>query len=302
MRGRTLGLYILCCAVWGSTWLVIKIGLQDLPPFLFGAVRMAIAAAALSPLAFRSGFPNLHRREWLWIACSGSLQLGLSYAGVFAAERYISSGLTATLFCSYPIWTLMLAHWMLPGERAGMLHLGSAILGILGILVLEAPLLGSVRLAPDIVLAMLIPLGSAICSGLGGVLLKKHLGRVELTLNLWAQTLIGAGVLWVFHLCFDGAQSADWTARAVAAILYLAILGTVVTFLALFWLIPRVPMALIGVIPLIDTLIALALGAAVLGEPIGWRLAFGGALVLAGAALASRIRQTPDALAETATP
>src|SRR5712692_4496776 len=110
MRGRTLGLYTLCCILWGSTWLVIKVGLQDLPPFFFGAVRMAIAAAVLAPLAFRSGLPNLRRRDWLWIGCAGALQLGVSYAGVFAAERYISSGLTATLFCSYPIWALILAH------------------------------------------------------------------------------------------------------------------------------------------------------------------------------------------------
>jgi drug/metabolite transporter (DMT)-like permease len=61
-------------------------------------------------------------------------------------------------------------------------------------------------------------------------------------------------------------------------------------------------MALIGAIPLIDTLLALALGAAVLGEPIGWRLVIGGALVLGGAALASRIRTAAaglPALAET---
>ena len=67
MRGRTLALYVLCCAVWGSTWLVIKLGLQDLPPFLFGGMRMTIACAALAPLAFRAGFPQLHRSTWLWI-------------------------------------------------------------------------------------------------------------------------------------------------------------------------------------------------------------------------------------------
>src|SRR5712692_6924753 len=228
MRGRTLALYVLCCAVWGSTWLVIKLGLQDLPPFLFGGVRMTIACAALAPLAFRGGFPRLRPNTWLWIACVGFLQLGLSYAAVFAAERFISSGLTATLFCSYPIWAIALAHVMLPGERAGPLHAGSAVLGILGIVLLEAPLLGPVRLVPEVAAALLLPLGSSVCSALGS------------------------------------GQPAHLTPRALASLLYLAIPGTVVAFLALFWLIPRMPMALIGAIPLIDTVIALALGAAVL--------------------------------------
>jgi len=296
MHGRALALYVVCCVLWGSTWLVIKLGLEDLPPFLFGGVRMTIASAALAPLVFRHGLPRMGRTIWLWIASVGFLQLGLSYAGVFAAERFISSGLTATLFCSYPIWTIALAHLMLPGERAGLIHAGSALLGILGIVVLEAPLIGPVRLGPQIAAGMLLPLGSSICSAVGSVLLKRHLGRVPLTVNLWAQTLIGAGVLWLLHLALGQGEAARWTPRAIGALLYLAIPGTVITFLALFWLIPRMPMALIGAIPLIDTLIALALGAAILGEPIGWRLLVGGALVLAGAALASRIRAEPEAL------
>ncbi|HME90976.1 MAG TPA: DMT family transporter, partial [Myxococcaceae bacterium] len=206
-----MALYALCCALWGSTWLVIKLGLEDLPPFLFGGVRMTIASAALAPLAFRDGFPRLDRITWRWIGLVGFLQLGLSYAGVFAAERFISSGLTATLFCSYPIWTIALAHLMLPGERAGPTHAGSALLGILGIVVLEAPLVGPIRLGPQIAAGMLLPLGSSICSAVGSVLLKRHLKRVPLTVNLWAQTLIGAGVLWLLHLALGHGDAARWT-------------------------------------------------------------------------------------------
>src|SRR3977135_975639 len=131
MRGRALLLYSLCCLLWGSTWLVIKIGLEDLPPFLFGGVRMAIASVALIPIALR-GWRRLSGREWAWIGCVGFLQLGISYAGVFAAARFISAGLAAPLFCSYPIWAIALAHLFVRGERATLLHAGSALLGILG--------------------------------------------------------------------------------------------------------------------------------------------------------------------------
>ena len=301
MRGRALLLYVLCCTVWGSTWLVIKIGLEDLPPFLFGGVRMSIASLALIPIALRH-WRQLTRRQWSWIACAGFLQLGLSYAGVFAAERFISSGLAATLFCSYPIWAIGLAHFLVPGERATLLHAGSALLGIAGILLLEAPLVGPVLLSPEVALGMLLPLGSSVCSALGGVFQKKHLAAVPVAVNLWAQTAIGAGVLLLMHVTLGQHQSAHWTPRAIAAIFYLAIPGTVISFLALFWLLPRVPMASIGAIPLIDTLVAILLGAIILGEQVDWRLGMGGALVLAGAALASRIRVAPSDLSAVPEP
>ncbi len=299
MRGRALFLYALCCLLWGSTWLVIKIGLEDLPPFLFGGVRMAIASVALIPIALRT-WRRLSGREWACIGGAGFLQFGLSYAGVFAAERFISSGLTAILFCSYPIWVIALAHVFVPGERATVLHAGSALLGILGILLLEAPLIAPVTLNRDVALAMLLPLGSSICAALAGVLQKKHLRLVPVAVNLWIQATIGAGVLLSLHLLLGTTQTANWTPRAFAALLYLALPGTVFAFLALFWLFPRVPMALIGGIPLVNTVVAIALGAIILGEQVDWRLGMGGAFVLAGAALASRIRVGEPSSSEAA--
>src|SRR5262249_39041880 len=85
-------------------------------------------------------------------------------------------------------------------------------------------------------------------------------------------------------------KPASFTPVAVCAVVYLAVLGTAVTYLCLFWLIPRVPISAIGAIPLLDTTVAVTLGALVLGEKLGWPLLAGGALVLSGAALAN---QTP---------
>ena len=76
-------------------------------------------------------------------------------------------------------------------------------------------------------------------------------------------------------------------------LVYLAVFGTAVTYLCLFWLIPRVPMSAIGAIPLLDTTVAVILGALVLQERIGWPLLFGGALVLAGVALANQSPAEP---------
>ena len=288
MRGRALLFYSICCLTWGSTWLVIKIGLQDLPAFRFAGLRMAIACLALTPLVFRNGPPRLIRARWGDVAIAGLLQMGLSYAFVFAAERRISSGLTAVIFACFPIWVGLFAHWLLPGEPLTTGRLMAALLGLGGVALLEAPALRDFDLDRATALAALLPLLSGVTAAFANVWMKKRLSSVSPPVNLWGQTLVGAAFLLLLSAASEGGQVAHWTPRAVAAVLYLSLLGTVIAFLALFWLIPRVPMSSIGAIPLIDTLIAVALGALVLAEPVGWRLFAGGGLILTGAAIASR--------------
>lgn len=299
MRGRVLFLYSVCCLVWGSTWLVIKIGLADLPAFRFAGFRMAIACATLVPLALRRGLPRLRPAIWGHVAIAGFLQIGLSYAFVFAAEERINSGLTAVIFASFPIWVGLFAHGLLPGEPLTPVRLTAALLGLAGVGLLEAPALRGFSLDRATALAALLPLGSAVVSAFSNVWIKKKLSEVGPAVNLWGQTLVGSAFLLLLSAATEGGRTAHWTPRAIGALLYLSLLGTVIAFLALLWLIPRVPMASIGAIPLIDTLIAVALGALVLGEPVGWRLLAGGALILTGAALAN---QAPRAAPAPAAP
>ncbi len=288
MRGRVLFLYSLCCLIWGSTWLVIKIGLADFPPFEFAALRMGIACAVLAPISFRAGFPSLSAREWRAVAFSGILQIGFSYAFIFAAEAKIDSGLTAILFASFPIWVGLFAHALLPGEPLTRANLTAALFGLFGVAVLEFPALRGLLRGGSLGWTAFFPAASAVSSALSNVWIKRHLSRVSPAVNLWGQTLVGSLFLLFLSFSFERHARILWTPKAVASLLYLSIPGTVVAFLALLWLIPRVPMSTIGVIPLIDTLIAVLLGVVVLAEPFGWRIFFGGLLILGGAALAVR--------------
>jgi drug/metabolite transporter (DMT)-like permease len=290
MRTRTLLIYATCCLVWGSTWLVIKLGLTELPPFLFGGVRMLLAFAMLTPLALRQPLRHHSRATWGNVVLMGALQLGLSYACSFYAQGHIDSGLAAVLFASYPIWAALFAHWLLPGEPLSARKLVATALGIGGILVLEAPALRSLFGGGEeggLPAAALFVVASAIVSAFGNVLQKKRLGGVTPTVNLWVQTLVGGLFLLALHVLLQRGAPAHFTPKAIACLLYLAAFGTVATFLCLFWLLPRISMVAIGVIPLADTMIAVCLGAAVLGESLGWRQAAGAVLVFLGAAAAN---------------
>src|SRR5271155_4916803 len=92
-------LYTLICLIWGSTWLVIKIGLEGVPPFLGAGLRFTLASAVLFALAAaRRTKIRLTRDDRISILSCGLLTFTLSYACVYWAEQYISSGLTAILY------------------------------------------------------------------------------------------------------------------------------------------------------------------------------------------------------------
>ena len=111
LRGRNLAVYLFLCAIWGSTWLSIKIGLQYLPPLRFAAFRMALACLVLAPLAFRHRDRRPTRREAAFMALAGVLQIGLFYALIFTAQQWIESGLAAPARApTHPLTLLRLAY------------------------------------------------------------------------------------------------------------------------------------------------------------------------------------------------
>src|ERR1044071_8370585 len=102
--------FLLLCCIWGSTWMFIKLGLRDLPPLSFAAARFLLATLILAAMvaARRSRLPR--GREWLLLAQTGVLTCGINSGCVFWGEQRISSGLTALLQATIPVFGMLLAH------------------------------------------------------------------------------------------------------------------------------------------------------------------------------------------------
>jgi drug/metabolite transporter (DMT)-like permease len=303
LRGRRLALYLFLCAVWGSTWLAIKIGLRDLPPLRFAGLRMAVACLLLTPFALgvlggrrdrRAAPPT--RREALLVALSGFLQIGVSYAFLFVATQRIESGLGAILFSSFPIWVGLFAHYLLPDEPLTARTLGAAALGLGGVAVIEAPAIAGLsgHASGGLVAGGALMCGAAIVSAYANVLNKRSFAGISPIVNVWGQTLVGSAVLLLAAAILERGSPSRWTGSAIVSLAYLAVFGTALTFAGLFWLIPRVPVAVIGTIPLVDTFLAVLLGSLVLGERLSPRVFAGGFLILAGVVLAASPRREPS--------
>jgi drug/metabolite transporter (DMT)-like permease len=286
-------MYVALCAAWGTTWLVIKIGLRDLPPLWFGGIRMALACALIAPFAFAAGSRHGASQPWRPILWSGFLQIGVNYACVFVAEQWIESGLAAMLFATFPIFIGLIAHVMLPDEPLTRRTATSAGLGLLGVAVIEAPVLANLFASQTRmrVAGSALVLLASLVAAYANVFNKRHLPKVPPAWNVWLQTLSGSAFLLALAVVFEPGAPLRWTPSSVGALVYLAVFGTALPFAGLFWLLHRVPLSVIGTIPVVDTVIAVVLGSLILGESFSLRVLAGAALILVAVLLAGGARR-----------
>src|SRR6478752_9742773 len=135
--------WLTLCVVWSSTWLAIKIGLRDLPPISFVAIRFLIAIAVLLAVSIgRTRLLPLRRKDYGVLAITGILMFAVNYTLLFWAELHVSSGLAAVLQATIPIFGMMFAHWMLPDEPLRLPKFAGAIIALGGVTVICARLLG----------------------------------------------------------------------------------------------------------------------------------------------------------------
>jgi drug/metabolite transporter (DMT)-like permease len=291
LRGRELAAYLLFSALWSGNWLVIRLGLVDLPPFLFAGLRLALASVLLGAVVLGRRREPVSRRQVRFIALVGFLQIGISYACVFTAEQWIESGLTALLFSTFALWVGILAHLFLPGEPLTARTILAALLGVGGVAVIQGPAVLRAfsgrpgKLAAGGVLVLV----SSLVSAYAVILIKKHLQGVPAFTSVLGQSILAAVVLLGASVAFEREAVPRWTPSAIEAVAYLGVVGTL-TFVGSQWLVPRVPAAVVGSFPLVNTALALVWGSLLGRETLTPRALAGGALILAGVALVTLAR------------
>src|ERR1043166_5980705 len=135
--------WLTLCAVWSSTWLAIKIGLRDLPPVSFVAIRFLIAIIVLLIVSIgRTRLLPLRRNDYVVLAVTGILMFAVNYTLLFWAELHVSSGLAAILQATIPIFGMFFAHWMLPDEPLRLQKFIGTIIALGGVTLICGRLLG----------------------------------------------------------------------------------------------------------------------------------------------------------------
>jgi drug/metabolite transporter (DMT)-like permease len=277
-----LAVWLLLCLIWGSTWIFIKRGLDDWPPFSFAAVRFLIAAAILwgIVLARRAPLPRA-RRDWALMAGLGFISFALNYGLVFWGENRIPSGLTAVLQAIIPAFGLIFAHYYLPGERITPAKLIGVALGVAGVAVIFAD---QMRIAgTQALLGSAAIVASALCVSYSNVQVKLHCGHLSTPVLVAGQMSFGFVPLFAAGWLLEGGPfRLRWTAGATVALVYLAVVGSVIAFLLYFWMVKHVEVTKTMLISLVTPVVALLIGWLSRGEMLTWRLTLGSAAILSG--------------------
>ena len=274
--------WVTLCIVWSSTWLAIKIGLRDLPPISFVAIRFLIAITALVAVSIgRTRLLPLCRSEYVVLAITGILMFAVNYTLLFWAELHVSSGLAAVLQATIPIFGMFFAHSMLPDEPLRLHRLTGAIIALGGVTVICGRLLGfNGPLAFWGGVAVVVGAASAAYAN---VLVKaRSIQLAPAMLAAW-QMIFGITPLLILGLAIDGNPARfHWTTTAIFCLFYLAIIGSALTFLLLYWLLPRLTVAQLQSISLITPPGAVMLGWLMGGETLPLSSLLGAGLVLTG--------------------
>ena len=283
MKARLV--WLILCGIWGSTWLFIKLGLADLPPLTFAGIRFVIACAILfSIIGLRRIQVPRARGDWILLAIAGILSFGFNYGLVFWGEQYISSGLAALLQATLPAFGLVFAHLHLPSERLSWAKIGGVVLGVCGVgVVFSNQLAVSGRLALAGCVALIL---SAMFAAYSNVLVKKYGKHLDPAVLAAGQMFFGLLLLLGVGIPLEGNPLRfHWSPVALMALVYLAVVGSVIAFLLYYWLVQNMDVTKSMLIALVTPVVAVLLGMIVLDEQIGWRTLAGGAMIMSGIAL-----------------
>jgi drug/metabolite transporter (DMT)-like permease len=283
MRSRLV--WLLLCVIWGSTWLFIKVGLNDLPPLSFAAIRFVIASAILWIIVAikRVGVPQT-QKDWFMLAGTGVLGFTVNYGLIFWGEQYISSGLAALLQSTIPVFGLLFAHMHLPAERLTVAKVVGVLFGVVGVGVIfsnQLSVSGSRAFAGCVAIII-----SAAGAAYSNVLIKRYGMKLEPTMIAAGQMSFGLVPILILGLAFEGNPVYfRWTSMAVFSMFYLAIVGSVIAFILYYWLVQHMDVTKTMLIALVTPVFAVLLGLIVLDERLNWRTLVGGALIISGIAL-----------------
>jgi drug/metabolite transporter (DMT)-like permease len=280
--------FVLLTVIWGTTWAVIRVGLEGIPPFAGVALRFAIACAVLLVVGRALGvrFGRRPHEVMLWIV-NAALAFCVSYGVVYWAEQWVPSGLTAVLFSSFPLFVALMAHFALPGERLVPGSLFGVVLGFVGVAVIfseDFALLGG----PQVAFASTVMLASPVAAAIASVAVKRY-GKGVHPFSLTAIPMgLTAAIMGAISIAVERDREIVFDRTSVAALLYLAIFGSAVTFTLYYWLLSHIAATRVSLIAYLVPLVAVGVGAGVMNEPLTARTLAGTVLVIGGVALTVR--------------
>jgi drug/metabolite transporter (DMT)-like permease len=290
-RWKTLLAYSIIYFVWGSTFYAIRVGVMQVPPLLFAALRFTPAGAALVAAMRISGICLPRMREWGSILVIAFLIFGVDYGLLFWAEQRVPSGPAAVMMATIPAF-MALAEIVILGTQKMTVRLAGALaIGLGGVAILVSRSLNLGGAPIDFVGAASLIVGS-ISWSIASALSRKLPLPGSKVMSSGAQMLAGGVMLAIISAMrgeWSGFSFAAISASAWIACAYLAIVGSIIGFTAYVWLIHRESPTRVGTYAYVNPLVAILIGYFLGGESLGLRTVLGTICVLASVVVITRL-------------
>jgi drug/metabolite transporter (DMT)-like permease len=285
-----VGFWILAL-IWGSSYLFIRIGVEQLPPLQLVFARTGIAAIGLNLVIYAQGkrLP-LDRYSLQNVLLLGVLNIVIPFALITWGEQFIESGLASVLQGTTALFSLVIAHFAFADERISWRKVVGLLVGFLGVLVLASRSSGAEVTTANAALHLLGQLaivGSSLCYATGNSYSRKMMQNRLEPLIVAAGTMTVAavitGALTYLAPLWGGAAPVPWavlSSRVLSAVLVLGLLNTFGAYLIFYSLIATLGAARASMVTYVIPVVGLVLGAIFLAERVDLRLLFGAILIL----------------------
>jgi drug/metabolite transporter (DMT)-like permease len=280
LKGKALVAYLIVCIFWGSTYLAIKVGVGELPPFLFAGLRFFVAGVLLLAIAGALGNPLPRRAvDWRTLAIVGLFLLAGGNAFVVWAEQYTPSGIASVFVVTVAIWTAFF-DTIIPGGSGDLNWriVAGLALGFLGTALLVGASPAEI-LKADLRGPLALTFASASWS-LGSVYAKRHPTEVTPYMGAAIQMIVGGAAVAVV-----GSALGEWSrwhlnAKGIGAIAYLVVFGSILGYSAYTYALRHASATIVGTYAYVNPVIAVLLGWLLLAEPITGRTLVAMGLIL----------------------
>ncbi len=279
LKGKALIAYLIVCVFWGSTYLAIKVGVTELPPFLFAGLRFLVAGLILLILARALGDPLPRKSDWRTLAIVGLLLLAGGNAFVVWSEQYIGSGIASVFVVTVAMWTALFDA-IIPGGSSELNWrvIAGLLLGFLGTLLLVGATPAEI-LAADKRGPLALTMASASWS-LGTVYAKRHPTQASPYMGAAFQMIVGGGAVALLGTALGEWASWHLSSRGIGAIAYLVIFGSILGYSAYSYALRHASATIVGTYAYVNPVIAVLLGWLLLHEPVGGRTFIAMAMIL----------------------
>ena len=270
------------CIIWGTTYLGLRIGVSQFPPFLFSILRFLTAGPILIVLVLvskKAVWPN--KTVLFNQAISGLFMVTLGISVVGWSEMYISSGMAAIICSMMPIWTVLINVVVTKDEQPNWLIILGLVTGLTGIVMIFGEHLSEFSNS-NYTTGIVLTFAANLCWAIGSIWIKKKNTDSNPFMNAGLQMLFGGIFLIPLSLLLDDYSRIQWNSSVIYSMAYMSLVGSVTAYACYSYAIKKLPMTLVSLYAYINPIVAVLLGWLVLNEKLNLRVGLAIVLTIAG--------------------